>query len=170
MSRRSLKICAQDSYSLKVGQSKQNGAEGRAWSRRQVKASNQRLEKVPFAFFPIIQVRLLEGHRWHGVKTAQLKKKWVQNPAIARIQKTSSPCAKQSHENGHDQRRLISIWILRKILRLTFIFACLKKRATRRGPLIRWGVERADMPIIGFFIAFCWNFIFWIPSDMRIDI
>ncbi len=169
MSRRPLKICAHHSQSMKVGRSEHSGAGGRARSRRQMKESNHRLEKVPLSLFPLLQGRLLEGHRWQGVQTALPKRKWVQNPAIARIQTTSGPCAKQSHENGHDQRRLISIRIVRKILRMTFIFACLKKRHTRRGPLTGWGVKRGSYAYN--WLSYCplLNFIFGIPSAMHID-
>lgn len=35
-----------------------------------------------------VHVRLLEGHRWHGVQTAQSSRKRGWNPAIALLQTT----------------------------------------------------------------------------------
>lgn len=123
------------------------------------------LRRSPFRFSNVVHVRLLEGHRWHGVQTARSRGKRGWNPAIALLQTTSRPCAKQSHENGHDLCRLISRRILRMILRLTFIFAWLKKPDNRRAPLAGWGVERG-------LYAYSWlffyhpllTFIFWISS------
>ena len=127
MSRRSLKICAQHSYSVKVGRSEHRGAGGRARSwRRQLEARGD----PPFVFPDGTCPTVGGASMARGADGAVQEKTGSESSNCP----DSDNEAKQSHENGHDLRRLISILILRKILWLTFMFACLKKRDTRRAP------------------------------------
>lgn len=121
MSRRLLKICAQYSYSVKVGRSERCGVGARARPWQQVKESNSRM---------------------------QPRRQWIRNLSIASNQTMSDPCAKQSLKNGQDLRRLISRPMTTMNLWLSLTIACMKKPDTRKALRITllpgWGVKKGS--------------------------